>query len=83
MDIPDPSWWRRKEQGAEEDGYNNNTRDVSAVCTEEKVVQLSVEQSGSSNRTMEDPKADYLPEDDAQLQRMGHKPELQRNFSTL
>lgn len=24
-----------------------------------------------------------VPEDDAQLARMGHKPELQRNFSTL
>ncbi|GAB1217328.1 hypothetical protein ATERTT37_006566 [Aspergillus terreus] len=32
---------------------------------------------------MEDSKPDYIPEDDAQLQRMGHKPELQRNFSTL
>ncbi|KAL4898696.1 amino acid permease [Aspergillus ambiguus] len=32
---------------------------------------------------MEDPKHDHIPEDDAQLERLGHKPELQRNFSTL
>ncbi|KAB8068386.1 amino acid/polyamine transporter I [Aspergillus leporis] len=32
---------------------------------------------------MEETKAEYVPEDDAQLARMGHKPELQRNFSTL
>ncbi|KAE8379357.1 amino acid/polyamine transporter I [Aspergillus bertholletiae] len=32
---------------------------------------------------MEETKVDYVPEDDAQLARMGHKPELHRNFSTL
>ncbi|KAF5857418.1 hypothetical protein ETB97_005803 [Aspergillus alliaceus] len=32
---------------------------------------------------MEETKAEYVPEDDAQLARMGHKPELHRNFSTL
>ncbi|KAE8165088.1 amino acid/polyamine transporter I [Aspergillus tamarii] len=32
---------------------------------------------------MEESKVEYVPEDDAQLARMGHKPELHRNFSTL
>ncbi|KAF9887921.1 hypothetical protein FE257_009443 [Aspergillus nanangensis] len=32
---------------------------------------------------MEDSKLSPLPEDDVQLARMGHKPELKRNFSTI
>ncbi|KAE8317943.1 amino acid/polyamine transporter I [Aspergillus transmontanensis] len=32
---------------------------------------------------MDESKVEYVPEDDAQLARMGHKPELHRNFSTL
>ncbi|EAU32512.1 hypothetical protein ATEG_07128 [Aspergillus terreus NIH2624] len=53
------------------------------VARKEQGIGKMVEHSQSPNRTMEDSKPDYIPEDDAQLQRMGHKPELQRNFSTL